>query len=322
MDRVPEIDFAKGVLIFLMVMCHVTYFGFMKDVMWDVSHFVYSFHMSGFFIISGYLLNINKDYRLYFNHLFRRIVIPYLLFNGIYCILIYIVKNYTGLATSNNNSFELSWKLLSDIILVPNSTYWYLQNLAVSMCLYYVFVKFYTKSYFISIIFSVIAILFVNGLYDGYNVFYAICFIAGAILRRNGIKITVFFYPSFISLLLMFILAFYCKLSFSLYASAIMTVLGLSVLFKIYEKADESKIVRFFTLLGYNTLSLVVFSSYFTGIMKNLFNFGSGWMSIIGGILSLFVAVSFSLLIAKIFDICKLSSIVFGVKSLYHPIKK
>lgn len=56
-ERIVELDFVKGVLITLMVLCHLTLFMVTYEafVSW-----VYCFHMSGFLLISGYLQNMNK----------------------------------------------------------------------------------------------------------------------------------------------------------------------------------------------------------------------------------------------------------------------
>lgn len=51
--RLSELDFAKGVLIILMVMFHLTYSGtFMPQT---VDSFVYSYHVSSFMLLSGFL---------------------------------------------------------------------------------------------------------------------------------------------------------------------------------------------------------------------------------------------------------------------------
>ena len=56
--RIVELDFVKGVLITLMVLCHLSLFvmTYKSAVSW-----VYCFHMSGFLFISGYLQNVKEN---------------------------------------------------------------------------------------------------------------------------------------------------------------------------------------------------------------------------------------------------------------------
>lgn len=74
MGRIVEIDFVKGVLISLMVLFHLNLFA---ETYENVTEWVYSFHMSGFLLISGYFQktegNLQKLWALT-----RKIFIPYL----------------------------------------------------------------------------------------------------------------------------------------------------------------------------------------------------------------------------------------------------
>ena len=58
MNRVDEIDFLRAVFITLMVMFHLAYFADMHPFAKQV---VYTFHMSGFLLISGYLSSDGSD---------------------------------------------------------------------------------------------------------------------------------------------------------------------------------------------------------------------------------------------------------------------
>ena len=54
-----ELDFVKGVLITLMVLFHLSYF---VERHVALTEWVYTFHMSGFLVISGLLFNVEKDW--------------------------------------------------------------------------------------------------------------------------------------------------------------------------------------------------------------------------------------------------------------------
>ena len=55
--RIDELDFLKGVFFILMITFHLVYIG---DSYPYAKRVVYTFHMPGFLIISGYLMNITK----------------------------------------------------------------------------------------------------------------------------------------------------------------------------------------------------------------------------------------------------------------------
>ena len=52
-----ELDFLKFVFITLMIAFHLTYIG---DTYPVAKQLVYTFHMPGFLLVSGYLFNVNK----------------------------------------------------------------------------------------------------------------------------------------------------------------------------------------------------------------------------------------------------------------------
>ena len=60
--RIVEIDYLKSVFILLMIAFHLAYFA---DSYPYLKQFVYTFHMSGFLIISGYLMKVGKTVRQY-----------------------------------------------------------------------------------------------------------------------------------------------------------------------------------------------------------------------------------------------------------------
>ena len=52
--RIAWVDFAKGLVMILVVLGHATVY----DI--DLNKFIYVFHMPFFFIMAGFLLNLNK----------------------------------------------------------------------------------------------------------------------------------------------------------------------------------------------------------------------------------------------------------------------
>ena len=69
-ERLNYIDRAKGILIILMVIGHVWQSGFVFDT-------IYTFHMPGFFIISGMLMHYTDSWKKPFGQFLCRKVLSY-----------------------------------------------------------------------------------------------------------------------------------------------------------------------------------------------------------------------------------------------------
>ena len=107
MERIHYIDFAKGIGIILVILAHISY---ISD---NTRIFVVSFHMPLFFILSGMLVFLRKEYDRSLKdtviNKFRRMMIPYFVYSVI-GILIYIVYY---LLTGRDGGFPT---VLSDIV--------------------------------------------------------------------------------------------------------------------------------------------------------------------------------------------------------------
>ena len=86
-ERVLHIDYLKGIFILLMVIFHLK----LIEITYPLTReAVYTFHMSAFMLISGYLANIHKQPRP-FSKSVLRYVLPYVLFEVIYVLMVYLV---------------------------------------------------------------------------------------------------------------------------------------------------------------------------------------------------------------------------------------
>lgn len=77
-ERIGWVDFAKGVAIILMVLAHIL---FLRT---DLSKIIFVFHMPFFFVMAGFLLNLNKwggaqNFESFAAKIFKRLVVPYFL---------------------------------------------------------------------------------------------------------------------------------------------------------------------------------------------------------------------------------------------------
>lgn len=189
LKRLFELDFNKGVFITLMVLFHLSSF---TSIHGKLTEFVYSFHMPGFLIISGYLFNTNKDGKQFLLTV-RNIIIPYIIFEIVYIIGISLL----GSILQSSNRVELSWDIFCNKLFIePMGTYWYLHTL--TFCL---ITCFFTRNLKKGKIITPACILFILSLFiQGLlweNILY---FIIGYHIRQNIGNIKESIIPSFTSI--------------------------------------------------------------------------------------------------------------------------
>lgn len=93
--RIDWVDFAKGVAIILVVLGHAI------SSKMDVYKFIYVFHMPFFFIMAGFLLNLNKwggddNYKKFSVKLFKRLLVPYYLAEILFYPIWFVVCHKAG----------------------------------------------------------------------------------------------------------------------------------------------------------------------------------------------------------------------------------
>ncbi|MBF1073901.1 MAG: acyltransferase family protein, partial [Prevotellaceae bacterium] len=126
--RIVEIDYLKSVFILLMIAFHLAYFA---DNYPYLKQFVYTFHMSGFLIISGYLMKAGKTVRQY-GRTILWLAVPYVIME----------TGYVGMASVlpiKDHVENLTLQVFLNKLLVnPLGPYWYLHTLILCGVLYFV----------------------------------------------------------------------------------------------------------------------------------------------------------------------------------------
>ena len=117
-SRVKEIDYLKCIFITLMIIFHLVYIG---DKYPYAKQIVYTFHMSAFLIISGYLANNRKDARSFLRK-FLWIFIPYACMEAAYTVMSHF------LPVRESVDAITPAILLDKIFLHPMGPYWYLHT--------------------------------------------------------------------------------------------------------------------------------------------------------------------------------------------------
>ena len=83
MKRIEELDFLKGMFILLVIVFHLVYIG---DTYPYAKRLVYTFHIPAFFMISGYLMKVDKK-SLAFLKSMVWIMIPYIVMEAGYVVM-------------------------------------------------------------------------------------------------------------------------------------------------------------------------------------------------------------------------------------------
>ena len=126
--RIEQLDYMKCVFILLMIAFHLVYIG---DTYPYAKHVVYTFHMPGFLVISGYLFNVGKPLRRFLRSILW-IFIPYAIMESGYVLAASVLPIREHI---DNLTLPL---LLSKLFLNPLGPYWYLHTLMVCGLIYYI----------------------------------------------------------------------------------------------------------------------------------------------------------------------------------------
>ncbi len=256
--RIKELDFLKSIFIILMIIFHLVYIG---DSYPYAKQVVYTFHMSAFLIISGYLNNINKEAKAFGRSLLW-IFIPYVFMEAGYVVM-------SAVLPVREKVTELSaGLLLHKAIIAPMGPYWYLHTLILCNASYFLIykvtdkwkgiIRFIILGIFLYILSELRLLTFANAIY----------FLAGVAIRQSGLPIIRVFQPSFLSVVPLVILCCFPEnLNRGTLAGVAITYLVISLLLATYTYLPE-KVKRLSLYIGSNTLVILLFSPVFTILSK------------------------------------------------------
>lgn len=257
-SRIKELDFLKCIFIILMIIFHLVYIG---DSYPYAKQVVYTFHMSAFLIISGYLNNINKETKAVGRSLLW-IFIPYVIMEAGYVVM-------SAVLPVREKVDELSaGVLLYKALIAPMGPYWYLHTLILCNASYFLIykvtdkwkgiIRFIILGIFLYILSELRLLTFANAIY----------FLAGVAIRQSGLPIIRVFQPSFLSVVPLVILCCFPEnLNRGTLAGVTITYLVISLLLATYTHLPE-KVKRLSLYIGSNTLVILLFSPVFTILSK------------------------------------------------------
>lgn len=307
-------DYLKGIFILLMVTFHLA----LTEATYPMlSKAVYTFHMSAFLIISGYLANVDK--RLgEFGLGLMRIVVPYVVFESLYI----LIQFYLGGSLGAHNAIgSLTWTgFVTRLLTLPTGPYWYLHTLAIGLVVYWLCYRVLKLKGISGLALMGIILYGLSLVIEGLDWSNVIYFLIGVFVFRSGKQFFEVITPSWLAVLPLVAL-FYFPENYNRgsLAGVAITVLVISVLLALYPLCFKA-LARALCYIGRNSLSIVVFSPIFTVITKKfspLFSFDGT------AICFTFVALAFvvagCLGCAFLFDKLKLSRVFFLKKEFYFP---
>jgi len=330
--RIDELDFLKFVFITLMIAFHLVYIG---DAYPVAKRLVYTFHMPGFLLVSGYLFNVNKSWESFWKTMLW-IFVPYTIMESGYTMM-------ASLLPIREHIDRLTVGVLVDhIFLHPMGPYWYLHTLMIcGICYYIAFKK--PEGRFSSVLkqekpllpikmlslenqvllgrFTLLALFLLLlsygcGLLSIANAAY---FLVGAIVRQAVGNFRLAFPARWwtLGLLLVWCIdpSHYDRASF---AGACLVFLVIGSLLWIYQLGIPQSLRKLFLFIGRNTLPLLLFSPIFTILAKyyQALLLRAEPMGFFFMVVSVILAIAGSYGITWLMDISGISKLFFGKKGL------
>lgn len=315
-ERVQQLDYLKGIFILLMVLFHLE---LIESTYPLLRNAVYTFHMSAFLIISGYLANVNKTYGDFWKSLLR-LIVPYLIFESLYVATQYLIGGELG---ANNAISHLSASdFVMRVVTQPTGPYWYIHTLIIATTVYWFIYKVLKLTGISGLALTGLILyglsVFIVGLNWG-NVTY---FLIGVAINRSGNTFMGIITPSFLSVLpLVVLFGFPENFDNGTLAGIAITVLIISLLLSLFPYCPRT-IKNTLTYLGRNSLAIVIFSPIITVITKKavpFFSFDS--TAICFALIALPLVLSCCLACAWFSDKTRLSRLVFLKDRFYRPFK-
>lgn len=262
MRRDESLDFLKCVFIVLMVVFHLAYVG---DSYPSAKTFVYTFHMSGFLLLSGFLTNVRKVPRAFFRS-WMGLFIPYVVMESGYVLLSAFlpVREPVAMLTPG------VW--LHKLFVQPLGPYWYLHLLLLCHGLTYAVWNVCPSRRGMPLRGGLLVVLLVglSVLFPTVGRAEVLYYAVGFLLARLQLRFDAFFRPAGTSWLLWTVLAAFpvCHQRGTVGGATItwLTVSGLLWLYAVLPKRVPA--MRLCAFIGRNTLSVLLFSPIFTMLFK------------------------------------------------------
>ena len=304
--KITEIDFVRCLLMCIVILVHIVSLGEMYP---SAKTAAFTFFMPSFLIITGYLVNIDKNLRQFSVYILR-IALPYIIMVTAFSLASLVMPVRDGLS-------ELSVSALAERIFVTSiGSYWFLYDMIVCGVAYYAVFSLAPRSIGLASRLSLFAcLLYVEAWFIPLLTFGdASLYFIGVALRQMGVGFVRAFRPSFFSLLPFSVLIVQRDL-WNKWLCLLLPFFAISFLVWCHD-VFPSRIRNLMNYLGHNTLPIYIFHPIFTMLSKfylPFFAFDS--TGILHAMATVFLSFLGSILIAKALDKTGVSCI-FGTKAL------
>ena len=255
--RIEALDYLKCLFVLLMVAFHLAYFA---DGYPLLKQWVYTFHMPGFLLISGYLMRVDKTLHQ-FSRTLLWLAVPSLLLESSYITLSAFMPVRDGIEHLTLSTFA------DKFFLHPLGPYWYLHTLILCGIGYFIVWK--RRNY------STISRLILLGFYFAGLSFVqlvawdvSLYFFLGVVIRQSKLSFLQVFRPSWLAFIALLWLGCYPETFHKGSLGGLITVyLVISAALAVFPHLLPS-IKRAALFLGRNSLALFLFSPIFTMVCK------------------------------------------------------
>lgn len=180
-DRLEYIDWAKGVMILLVIVGHIGDFYFEKASYMSLRIFIYSFHVPLFFLLSGYVMGITQQrlkaqsFKKWLWHKVQTLLIPFIVWG------LFVYRFIDPICTS-----PLDLEALRQLVLNPDhGGAWFLISLfCIQFVCYPIFRYERVYAWLVPIAFVIVGLL-LGGSFFYCNPHHYICFLAGYIFYKH-----------------------------------------------------------------------------------------------------------------------------------------
>lgn len=308
--RLYELDYMKCVFILLMVTFHLT---FVSDTFPFAKGMVYTFHMPGFLLISGYLMNVSKPAGAFMRTMLW-LLVPYLIMESGYIMMASVLPINEHIDHLTSSLF------LYRLLVKPLGPYWYLQAMVLCGIVYYAASWLVRGSSLLRTLLCVGACYGLSQL-DVLSFPCAMYFFAGAVVRMYQLDFKEVFPPRKLSFLfLLLLMVDWANLDKATAGGVAIVYFVMSALMYLYGHTPH--FLRGTMLwMGRNTLPIFLFSPIFTVLCKMLLMvmpaaIPQPLLAIIFITVALPVCVGGSVMTARTLEFTGLSLIMFGKRNV------
>ena len=303
-SRIEELDYLKCLFVLLVVAFHLAYFA---DGYPLLKQWVYTFHMPGFLLISGYLMRVDRPLRKFARTLLW-LAVPYLVLESSYIVLSSFLPVRDGIDHLTVSTFA------DKFFVHPLGPYWYLHTLILCGIGYYIIWQqkgCNTISRLILLGFYLAGLAFVQLVAWDVSLY----FVLGIIIRQSKLSFLQVFRPSWLAFIALLWLSCYPETFHKGSLGGLVTVyLVISAALAVFPHLPQC-IKKAALFLGRNSLALFLFSPIFTMVCKIFIpylTFDSSRVLFLT--LSLPLCILGALAVCKVLDALHLSPWLFGRK--------